>query len=58
MTGLCLVGGPNSSSEVEGVNGISSAGLEDREEVGETHSESRSYFLRDVGVGMGGCGNL
>ena len=59
MTGLCLCrGGANSSSDVEGVNGISSAGLEDKEEDGETHSESRSYFFRDVGVGMGGCGNL
>ena len=58
MTGLRrdMIGGLNSSSEDEGVNGIASvseAGLEDKEEVGESHS----YFLRDVGVGMGGCGN-
>ena len=58
MTGLRreMMGGLNSSSEVEGVNGIASdweAGLEDKEEDGESHS----YFLRDVGVGMGGCGN-
>jgi hypothetical protein len=57
MTGLRrdMMGGLNSSSEAEGVNGIASdweAGLEDKEEVGESHS----YFLRDVGVGMGGCG--
>lgn len=37
-----MIAGPNSSSEVEGVSGISSdseAGLEDKEEDGETHSE-------------------
>ena len=35
---------PNSSSEVEGVNGMPSVcepGLEDNEEVGESHSECR-----------------
>lgn len=40
MTGRCRgMIGANSSSEVEGVSGISSAGLEDKEEVGEAQSE-------------------